>query len=131
DLDNHIVRGVSTVNIQFRDGNICSAVVEVPLVSSDEYLGWSYDPVLVRAVHNSSNYKVAKGHLVKIRGGVGELFEEFTGSVDEIQPTKTTLRITCVGFEARLAQTLSENFPDKLSYAAFGYTERDSVENPV
>jgi hypothetical protein len=120
-----------SVIVAFREGQIPEATVDLALTTSDEPNGWRYNPSTFAATHNGTGFTLKVGQRIRISGGVNDVQStEFTGMIDDITPGEA-LQLKCLGFEQRLVRTISENYPDRTSYASFGYTNRGGVTEPV
>lgn len=123
---------VDKLEIDVKSDQLSTASFSVVSSRVNNLQGWSWDHTNKKLINVETNETIKIGELVKITGGItGDIHPLFTGHVVDIVPNKDTISITCNSLETRLVQQLSENYPDLLAYAAFGYTDRSGVENPV
>lgn len=123
---------VSSVSVKFEEGGIPEATVELVLSSSSTYSGWSYDPSTNSVTHNGTGFTVKERRRIRIVGGYNAVTsDELTGIIVDVVPKGDSVTLVCRGFEELLGQAISENYPDRLSYASFGYTDREGISNPV
>lgn len=130
---------VSGVELDTSLGASARATIRLPLQNpaTSDGLGWEWvkasasDPGVVRN-HDGTVFDIKRERLVRIKMGfVGELYTVFTGFVDDFEPGKGEVAITCLSFEQRLLDQFVKNFPDKVSYMAAHYRERSGTSEPV
>jgi len=120
------------VDIEHADGQISTCRIPVVLGGDNDIMGWQYDHVNKYLSRINDTQKIKRGYLVKVTGGyTGEAHPQFTGHVVDIEPGKGIATIVCESVEGRLTNQMSENLPDRLSYAINGYYERVGVSNPA
>jgi hypothetical protein len=120
------------VEIAHNEGQLSTCSIPVVLGGDSDIMGWQFDQTNKYLSRIGSSDIIKKGTLISVTGGyTGEEHPSFTGHIVDISPTKNTAILLCESVESRLTRQLSENLPDKLSYAAHGYYERTGVSNPV
>lgn len=112
----------------------------LPLIKPSVYdgIGWEWvrtssdDPGVLRA-HDVTTFDLKRQRLVRIKGGfVGEQYTLFTGFIDDFDdPADGNVEVKCLGFEQRILDQFMKNYPDRVSYMAFGYKGRSGVAEPV
>ena len=113
-------------------GQISTCNIPIVLASTVDMLGWEFDHTYKTLVNKDTNDEIKRGNLVTVVGGyTNEQHYQFTGHIVDITPGEDTIELVLNSIEGRMTDQLSENLPDKLSYATFGYSERKGVENPV
>lgn len=133
----------------FRSGSVDSqigasarATFELPLITdTNDGLGWQWirsgsnDPGVLRAIEPlATPFDIKRQRLVTIRAGFGaiERYSVFTGFIDDWgEPSGGVVPVKCLGFEQRLLDQYNKNYPDKISYMAFGYRNRTGTAEPV
>lgn len=126
------ITDIQSVKITSRIGQTKFLDAVVASSGTSDIHGWSWDHTNKVLTNTFDNTSIKIGQLIKFSGGVqGDVSEGFTGTIIDIIPNDTSTVIKCASLEYRLAQTLSENYPDKMSYAVFGYTNRTGVSEPV
>lgn len=132
-----VLPDVMSATLDVRREQVVTARIVLALAADDDYSGWRYDAATNTLVQNGVDVDGATirvGHRIRLEGGYGDdstLLPEFTGFIDNIVPSQTSVTLECKGFEHRLVRQISENFPDRISYASFGYTRQEGVKEPV
>jgi hypothetical protein len=111
-------------------------VFDLPLAGPDETTGWFIAGTAPRTIIyktvDVTDFTMKRGHLVKLRGGFqNELYDRFTGYIDDFQERSGTITVECVSLDARMGVVHVENFPDRISYATFGYFDHELINSPV
>lgn len=120
------------ITINRRRGQVSDVNLTVVKAGSRASAGWQWDNVNKSLVDSLSGEEIRLGNLVKIEAGfLGDSPIVFTGSVSDIIANNDTYTLKIEDLSGRLATQLSENYPDRMSYAAFGYTNRSGISDPV
>jgi hypothetical protein len=127
------VLSVAKARIECREGQVRTATIELAQTEPGSFDGWYFNPAAHTAVHNATGTVLKEGHYIRVTDtlGIHETVEH-TGFIHSMVPgSGGTITLTVLGFEARLNRQQSENYPDRLSYTAFGYTATRTVEDPA
>ncbi|MBU8921011.1 MAG: hypothetical protein KOO63_04230, partial [Bacteroidales bacterium] len=106
----------------------------VPLASSDETLGWSVSnsPRVIQHYDGTDTHTLRRYNLVTLSGGFqGELYDRFTGYLNNFQESDGKITVECFSTDRRLAMAQVENYPDRMSYLTFGYFKKETSSEPV
>lgn len=129
--------GVSTANIEVSSPtDIPSLTFTVNLKNLESTYGWELleSPRRLRytVYGGTPTYVLKRRQLVTFEGPFeGEQYQRFYGHIDGFEENNGEVRVTCVGYLEKLAKINVENYPDKISYAAFGYFSQDSTVEPI
>lgn len=122
------------------------ASIQVPLVPISTYdgVGWEWqrtnDETGFLRLHRVgvANLDVRRQRLVRIwmgyrslTTGLSDLKPVFTGWTDDFEVRDGVATITCLGFEQRLVDQFVKNYPDRISYMAFGYGRLKGSTEPI
>jgi hypothetical protein len=77
-------------------------------------------------------YTLKRRQLISFYGPFeNEQYQRFYGYIDGFEESDGIVTVSCVGQAERMAKINVENYPDKISYAAFGYFSQDSSVEPI
>ena len=97
-------------------------------------IGWELLSAPRRLLYDDgvSPIVLKRGHLIELRAGFkDELYNRFRGFIHDFEESKGIITVTCRSIEAKMASTQVENYPDRLSYANFGYFKRTGTSEPI
>lgn len=122
----------NSITTTTRAGQVRTLEIQIPQADNRSTFGWKWNNATKKLIQQQTSNEIRVGDLVKVSGGVfGDEHSLFTGNIIDIVPTGGIVQLRLASIEGRLAQQLSENFPDRLSYAAYGYTARSGTSDPV
>lgn len=123
---------VVSISTSTRVGQVRTMELTVPQAGTRDIYGWKWHNDTKKLVNQQSSDEIRLGDLIRVSGGVlGDEHSLITGNVVDIIPASDMVSVRISSLEGRLAQQLSENYPDRLSYAANGYTRRTGTSDPV
>lgn len=132
DVTSTSLEDVVRTTVDCRDGQIRTANVVLALTTAGDPNGWYFDAQNTTIIHNDSAIVIKQGYHIVVKNSVNDgEYTDFTGFINDIVPQDDQVTLNCVGFEQRCVRQVSENFPDRLSYSAFGYINKDGVSEPV
>lgn len=143
------------VEVNRTTGQTARASFEVPLANTQVWdgVGWEWvrstgDQAGILRLHDFQDdgaggvtpvtFDVKRQRLIRIRAGFVlpnatiALDDLFTGFVDDFENASSgTVTVRCLGIEQRLADQYVKNYPDKISYMAYGYKKVSGTSEPV
>lgn len=83
--------------------------------------------------HVESGVTLRRGRIVRMAGGYRDGVRTlFTGFIDDFTEASTgRVTVSCLGFEQRLVEQFTRNYPDRVSYMAFNYRRLSGIGEPV
>lgn len=116
--------------------DIPSASFTVALKDDASLSGWSLleSPRRLQYTNitGTALYTLKRRQLITADAGFeGEQYQRFYGYISGIEESDGIATISCVGYTDRLNKLNVESYPDRISYATFGYFDQDSSVNPI
>lgn len=116
--------------------DIQTATFNVALKDLTTVSGWSLVENPRRLQYTSVNgtllYTLKRRQLISADAGFsGEQYQRFYGYIEGIEESDGIVTIKCVSYIDKLVKLNLENYPDRISYASFGYFDQDSSANPI
>lgn len=128
---------VITLNIETNSPvDIPTASFTIALKNDDSLIGWRLLENPRRLQYTgpggSPVYVLKRRQLISADVGFsGEQYQRFYGYIEGIQEADGVVNVKCVGYTDRLNKVNVENYPDRISYSAFGYFQQESSIEPV
>jgi hypothetical protein len=116
--------------------DIPTASFSVALKDDASLSGWSFLENPRRLIYTNSSgavlYTLKRRQLITAKAGFeGEQYSRFYGYIASLEETDGIAHVRCMGYTDRLGKINVENYPDRISYASFGYFDQDSSVNPI
>lgn len=136
------LQNINSIDIITNKNASTEVNIRIPLVNpnSNDYIGWvktkasDDDPGQLELYTGTATPVIIKQkRLIRIRAGwQGEQYVVFTGFVEDIgDASNGVVTIKCKSVEQQALEQFTKNYPDRITYMAFGYNKREDTNDPV